>query len=59
MDLEEFRHLYPASQLEDELLVPGAGGGGDVMWGLSYKRSQPKGRKSAAWVADQGRSPGR
>jgi hypothetical protein len=36
MDLEEFRHLYPASQLEDELLVPGAGGGGgDVMWGLS------------------------
>jgi hypothetical protein len=37
MDLEEFRRLYPAFQLEDELLIQG---GRDVMWGLSYKRRQ-------------------
>jgi hypothetical protein len=39
MDLEEFQHLYPAFQLEDELLVQG---GRDVMWRLSYMRSQAK-----------------
>jgi hypothetical protein len=33
--LEEFRMLYPAFQLMDKLIVQG--GGGDVMWGVTYK----------------------
>jgi hypothetical protein len=34
-DLEDFRHLYPAFQLEDELL---AEDGRDVMLGIRYRR---------------------
>jgi hypothetical protein len=33
--LEEFRALYPAFQLVDELILQG---GRDVMWGITYKQ---------------------
>jgi hypothetical protein len=36
MDLEEFRRLYPAFQLEDELLIQG--GGGEMSCGVFHTR---------------------
>ena len=42
--LEEFQHLFPKFQLEDELLVQG---GRDVMVGLQYKRRNKSGLKEA------------
>jgi hypothetical protein len=35
VDLDEFRKLYPAFQLEDELVIEG---GRDIMWGLHYSK---------------------
>jgi hypothetical protein len=35
VELEEFRRLFPAFQLEDELLFQG---GRDVMWGIPFSR---------------------
>ena len=32
-DLDSFSERYPSFQLEDELLLEGKWGGGDVMWG--------------------------
>jgi hypothetical protein len=46
MALDEFRSLFPAFQLEDELIVQGRR---DVMWGLKYERRGRKhGRQPAA-----------
>uniref|UniRef100_A0A0A9CM28 Integrase catalytic domain-containing protein n=1 Tax=Arundo donax TaxID=35708 RepID=A0A0A9CM28_ARUDO len=39
VDLEEFRHLYPEFQLEDELLLQG---GRDVMTGIKYFRRKER-----------------
>jgi hypothetical protein len=50
MDLEEFCHLYPSFQLEDELILEG---GRDVMWGLAYSlRKVGKTTKHAARAED-------
>jgi hypothetical protein len=46
MALDEFRSLFPAFQLEDELIVQG---GRDVKWGLKYvRRGKKQGRQPAA-----------
>jgi hypothetical protein len=48
MDLAEFTLLYPAFQLEDELIVQG---GRDVMWGTPYVRRRKSKAEACAGVA--------